>query len=103
MAGGLDEEETAMDPTVLNVTVPLGGEFLSQIRRVLILDIFDNGVPAETGVSIDLLYLLLLLLGYIPSVVVDLIAVSRGIDNIEPETNSVFLDDWERNVSLYER
>ena len=52
MSGGLDEEEAAVDPTVLDVAVALGGEFLSKVGRVLVLDVFDNRVPATGGVSL---------------------------------------------------
>lgn len=40
---------------------------------MLVLDIFDNWIPA--------------------SVVVDLIAISRGINNVQAQTDSVLLDN----------
>lgn len=47
MARGLDEEETAVNAGVLNVALSLGSEFLSEICRVLVLDVLDDGIPAK--------------------------------------------------------
>lgn len=52
MAGGLNEEQAAVNTGILNVTLTLRGEFLAEVCRVLVLDIFDNGVPAVSIVSI---------------------------------------------------
>lgn len=46
MTGGLDEEQTAVDPGILDVALTLSREFFAEVCRVLILDVFDNGVPA---------------------------------------------------------
>ena len=46
MAAGLDEEETAMNAGIGNVALSLGSEFLAEVGRVLIFDVFDNGIPA---------------------------------------------------------
>lgn len=46
MAGGLDEEEAAVDARVLDIAFSLGGEFFAEVGRVLVLDILDNWVPA---------------------------------------------------------
>ena len=48
VARGLDEEETAVDTCVLDVSVTLSSEFFPEIGRVLILDVFDNRIPAIT-------------------------------------------------------
>jgi len=63
MARGLNEEKTAMDARILDVSITLSGKLLSEIRRMLIFDVFDNRVPT--------------------SIVVNLIAIPRSIDNIE--------------------
>lgn len=47
MAGGLDEEQAAVNTSILDVTLTLSGEFLAEVCRVLILDVLDNGVPAD--------------------------------------------------------
>ena len=47
MSGGLDEEEAAMNTGVLDVTVALGSEFLSEIRGMLILNILDDRIPTR--------------------------------------------------------
>lgn len=72
MTRGLNKEEAAVDSRVLNVPFSLRRELFSQVGRVLVLDILDNGVPA--------------------SVIVDLISVSRGIDNVQAQTDTILLD-----------
>lgn len=47
MTRWLDEEQTAMNAGVLDITVTLGSELLSEICRMLILDVLHNGVPAS--------------------------------------------------------
>jgi len=73
VARGLDEEKAAVDTGVLNISLTLSCELLSKICGVLILDVLDNWIPA--------------------SVVVDLITITRGIDNVQPQTNTILLDD----------
>lgn len=80
VAGGLDEEQTAVDAGVLDVTLSLGCELLSQVRGVLILDILDDRVPA--------------------TVVVNKIAVARGVDDVEPQADAVLLDDVGSGLDL---
>ena len=46
VAGGVDEEQATVDTGVLNVAVTHSGEFFAEIRAVLVLDIFDDRVPA---------------------------------------------------------
>ena len=46
MTGWLNKEEAGMDAGILDVAVSLRGKFLSEERRVLVLNIFDNWVPA---------------------------------------------------------
>jgi hypothetical protein len=52
MARWLNEEQATMDTSILNVTLTLSSEFLAKVCGVLILDILDNGVPAEMIVSL---------------------------------------------------
>ena len=49
MAGGTDEIENAMDSGVFNLTVSIGGKLFAEVSAVLVLDVFDDGVPAEAG------------------------------------------------------
>lgn len=73
VARWLDEEKAAVNAGVLDVALSLGSELLSQVGRVLVLDILDNGIPA--------------------AVVVDEIAVSWGVDNIQSQTDAILLND----------
>lgn len=73
MTGGLDEEQTAVDTGILDISLTLSCELLSEVCGVLVLDILDDWIPAP--------------------VVVDLIAITWGIDNVQPQTNSIFLND----------
>ena len=47
MSRRLNEEKAAMNTSVLDVSFPLRCEFLAQVCRVLILDVFDDGIPAR--------------------------------------------------------
>lgn len=47
MAGGLDEEQAAVDTGILDITLTLRGELLAEVCRVLVLDVLDDGVPAS--------------------------------------------------------
>jgi hypothetical protein len=77
---GLDEEQAAVNAGVLNVSLSLGGKLLAQVCRVLVLDVLDDGVPA--------------------AVVVDQVAVSRGVNNVELEAHAVLLDNVGDGVNL---
>lgn len=76
----LDEEEAAVDASILDISLTLGRKLLSEIGGVLVLDVFDNGVPA--------------------AVVVNEIAVSGSVNNVEPQTNTVLLNDVRDRVNL---
>lgn len=80
VACGLDEVQAAVDTSILDVAVALGGELLAQVGRVLVLDVFDDGVPA--------------------SVVVDQVAVSGSVDNVQAQTDTVLLDNVSDGVDL---
>jgi hypothetical protein len=81
MAGWLDEEQATVDAGILDITVTLGSEFLSKVCRMLVLDVLHNWVPtAQNQSSYQLLSMLWL--RAIPSVVVDLVAVSGSVDNV---------------------
>lgn len=80
MAGGLNEEEAAVDASVLDVTLTLRGELLSQVSGVLVLDILDDGVPA--------------------AVVVDQVTVTRCVNDVESQTDAILLDDVRNGVDL---
>jgi hypothetical protein len=73
MSGWLDEEQAAVDTGILDISLTLGCELLSEVCGVLVLDVLDDWIPA--------------------SVVIDLIAITWGIDNVQPQTNTIFLDD----------
>lgn len=47
MTRGLNEEQTAVHAGILNVTFALRSKLLPQVGRVLVLDVFDNWVPAN--------------------------------------------------------
>ena len=72
VARGLDEEQAAVDAGVLEVPLTLGSEFLAQVRAVLVLDVLDDGVPA--------------------ALVVDKIAIAGCVDNVQAQTDAVFLN-----------
>jgi len=80
MASGVNEEETAVDTGILNVAVAHRGKLLTEIGAVLVLDITDDRVPA--------------------AFVIDLVAVSWSIDDVEAETDAIFSDDVRNGLAL---
>lgn len=44
---GIDKEEAAVDPGVLNVLFPHGGELLPKVGRVLVLDVPERRARRE--------------------------------------------------------
>jgi len=69
----VDKEQRAVNPSVLDVAVSHRRQLFSQIRAVLVLDVFDNRVPAV--------------------VIVDLISVTRRVNDVQPQPNTVFHDN----------
>ena len=61
-----------MDSGVGDVSVTHGRQLLSEVGAVLVLDVLDDWVPAV--------------------LVVDLVAVSRCVDDVQPKTNTIFGD-----------
>lgn len=46
MSRGLDKEQAAMNAGILNVAFSLSGQLLAKVGRMLILDVFNDWVPA---------------------------------------------------------
>lgn len=80
---GLNKEEATVDSRVLDVPFSLRSELFPQVGRVLVLDVLDNGIPA--------------------SVIVDLVSVSGGIDNVQAQTNTILLDYVRDGLDLSSR
>ena len=80
MSGRRNEVQAAMNAGILNIPLTLGCEFFAQVGGVLILDIFDDGIPA--------------------AVVVDEVAVTRGVDDVEAEAHAVLFDNVSDGVDL---
>lgn len=69
-----------MDAGVLEVTLALGGELFPEVCAVLVLDVFDNGIPA--------------------ALVVDQVTVARGVDNVETQPDAILLNDVRHGLDL---
>ena len=80
MSGRLDEEQAAVNAGILDITLSLRCEFLSQVRGVLILDVLDDGVPA--------------------AVVVHQVAIARGVDDVQSQADAILLDDVGNSLNL---
>lgn len=83
VARGLDEEKAAVDAGILDISLSLSGEFLSEVGRVLVLNVLHNWIPA--------------------SLVVDLVTVSRGINNVQPQADTILLDDVRNGLDFGSR
>ena len=46
MARRLNEEQAAVNAGILDIAITLSGKLLPEVRRVLILDVLHNWVPA---------------------------------------------------------
>ena len=53
MSRWLDEEETAVDSGVLNISFTLSSKLLAQVGGVLVFDVLDDRVPAMKSISPD--------------------------------------------------
>ena len=89
MTRRLDEEKTAMDASILDVSLSLSSKFFPQISRMLVFDILDDWIPATICQSTAQT----LRRELVPSVIVDLISIARGINNIESQTDTILFDD----------
>ena len=49
MTGGVNEEQRAVNSGVLDVAVSHRRQLFSEVRAVLVLDVFDDRVPTEKG------------------------------------------------------
>jgi hypothetical protein len=78
VARRLNEEQAAVDTGILEVTLTLSSKLLAKVGTVLVLDVLDNRVPA--------------------ALVVDQITIARCVNNVEAQTNAIFLDDVRNGV-----
>ena len=100
MTGRLDEEKTAMDAGVLNVAFSLSSELFSEVGRVLVFDVLDNGIPAPTCQQVHVGTGGLVL----PSIVVYLIAVAWCVHNVQAQAHSILLNDCKSlSISIFSK
>lgn len=64
----------------MDVSLTLSSQLFSEICAVLVLDVLDDWIPA--------------------AVVVDEIAIARGVDNVQAQTHAVLLNDMCDRVDL---
>lgn len=99
MSRGLDKEQTAMDTGILDIPLALSSKLLPEIGGVLILDILDNWVPAvEISISKQFASVFTHFTYReprfrIPSIIVNLVTIAGGIDNVQAQTDAVLFDD----------
>lgn len=80
VARGVDKEEATVDARVCDVPVTHGGELFSEVGRVLIFDVLNDGVPAV--------------------LVVDLVAISGRVYDVELELDTVLDDEVRDRMNL---
>ena len=66
---------------VRDVAFSLRGQLPSEVGRVLVFDVLDDGVPAATNKQLPFCGNLL---KRIPSVVIHLVSIAWCVDNVEP-------------------
>jgi len=80
MASGVNEVQAAVNSGVLDVAFSLRSKLLAQVGRVLVLDVFDDGVPA--------------------TVIVNEITEARSINNVQAQTDAILFNDVSDGVDL---
>ena len=80
MTGWLNEEKAAVYAGILDISFAVGRKLLSKVCRVLVFDVFDDGIPA----TYDQYRTASHSKKNLPSIIVDLIPIPRSINNIEP-------------------
>lgn len=73
VARRLDEEQAAVNSCVLDVSLSLRSELLSEVSTMLVFDVFHNGIPA--------------------SIVVDQISIARSVNNVQAQADSILFDN----------
>jgi hypothetical protein len=63
-----------------HIPLTLSRQFLPEVCRVLVLDVFDNGVPA--------------------AVVVDQVAIAGSVNNVQAQSHAVLLDNVSDSLDL---
>ena len=118
-----DKEKTTMNSWISNITITLSCQFFAKISGMLILDVLDNRFP--TNISFyqpsynikviplflisDSIYIYIYILRrqknhFIPIFVIHLITITRSIDNIKSQTNTMFFNyfrRWKKGVEVY--
>lgn len=79
VARGRDEEDAAVDAGVGDEALAHGGKLLAEVRRVLVLDVLDDRLPAV--------------------VVVDEVAVAGRVNDVELEADAVLNDGFDQHRS----
>ena len=100
MAGRLDEEQATVDAGVLNVALTLRSELLAKVGGMLVFDVLHNGIPAGHGHQHQELWGVV---DALPSFIVHLVAITGGVNNIEAEADTIFLDDYGRSAKSWIR
>lgn len=83
MSRGLNEEQAAVDASILDVALSLSGQLLTKVGGMLVFNVFHDWVPAAAHQSVTETAGSQAHPG-LPSVVIDEITISWSVDNIEP-------------------
>ena len=82
-----------MDTRILDVSVTHGRKFFAQICAMLVFDIFNDGIPAVSVCTQLRKKLITKEIWHVPSLVVDLVAVTGSVDDIQSKPNTILNDD----------
>lgn len=99
VAGGVNEEEAAMDTGICDVALTHSRQLFAEVGRVLVLDVLDDGIPAAqrerrsvrsvaSSPGDEGCY------AHSPILVVDLVTVARAVYNVKTQLHAVLNDDW---------
>lgn len=80
VTGRVEEEQAAVNARVLDVAITHGSKLLAEVCAVLVLDILDDCIPA--------------------ALVVDLVAISGGVNNVQLELDAILRNDMRHSLNL---
>lgn len=97
MARRINKVQAAMDTCILDISVAHGRQFFAQICTVLVFDVLNYGIPTVYPIEKRLI-----IKGNrdLPSLVVDLVAITRGINNVESKSDAILNDDYIKYMSV---
>lgn len=94
MTGRCNKEQTTVNAGIDNITFTSSCQLFTQVSRVLVFNILDNGFPTNLDLDLDFFFFFLGFINTIslPIIIINLISITWCIHNIKSQSNTVFLN-----------